>query len=72
MVTPIIYTGSQFKHLREKQGVSIYALSKQTGVPEQTISLFEREERTLYVSTLAKLLTGLNSLKTRGNGKDGE
>ena len=67
MVTPIIYTGAQFKHLREQQGVSIYALSKQTGVPEQTISLFEREERTLYVSTLAKLLTGLNSLKTTDN-----
>ena len=56
-----------FKHLREQQGVTIYALSKQTGVSEQAISLFEREEKTIYVSTLTKLLTGLNSLKTRDN-----
>ena len=67
MITPIIYTGSHFKHLRETTGVSIYALAKQTGVSEQAISLFEREEKTIYVSTLTKLLTGLNSLKTRDN-----
>ena len=67
MITPIIYTGSNFKHLREQQGVTIYALAKRTGVSEQAISLFEREERTIYVSTLTKLLTGLNSLKTRDN-----
>lgn len=66
-VTPVIYTGQMFRNLREKSKVSIYRLAKETGVSEQHISQFEREEKTIYLTTLTKLLTALYGLKSNGN-----
>ena len=67
-ITPVIYTRQMFKDLRERSNVSVYRLAKVTGVSEQHISQFEREEKTIYRTTLTKLLTALYGLKSNQNG----
>ena len=66
--SPLIYTGEQFRHLREKEPkVTIAELAEKSGCTQSQISNFETEKTDITRKTLAKLLTGLNSLKTRGN-----
>lgn len=68
-ITPIIYTGETFKHLRETEPeISVYALVKATKISRQQINEFEAGERTIYLSTLTRLVTALTELKADKKG----
>jgi hypothetical protein len=66
-VTPILYTGAMFKQLRTNPPeVKLYALIKKSKVTRQQIKSFE-SGGDIKLTTLTKLLTALETLKTNGN-----
>ena len=61
MITPIIYTGSQFRDLRQQHKISIRELAKETGITSTTISRWERGLQTVTLTTAGKLLKAIKT-----------
>ena len=67
-ITPVIYTGDQFRRLRKEKKISQFCLAKLAGITQAQISNFELGKRSTTLTTLTKLLTALYGLKSNGNG----
>ena len=63
-ITPIIYTGEQFRRLRSDAGISQKELSELSKVTQGQISNFESGKSTITLETAGKLLTALETIKT--------
>lgn len=51
--------GKQIKRLREKKGLSMYALSLNSGVSNSVLMRIEKGEREPRINTLLKIIEGL-------------
>jgi len=63
MTTPPIYTGNQFRILRESAGMSKKKLSQITRASRTTISEYEAGKHTFRASTYMKLINALETFK---------
>lgn len=60
---PILYTGGQFRIVRDQAGMSVNRLHKMSGVSRTQITAYESGALNITVSTYRKLLEALAQYK---------